>query len=81
MNTACYKHETSRAHQIAVEKYNNYREGDKSRHGTIIHNQLVNTEGRQSEIIERNREHIKVIVDIVLTCAKHELPLCGYQEN
>ena len=67
MNTACYKQETSRAHQIAVEKYNNYGECDKSSHDTIIHNQLVNTEGRQSELIQRNWEHIKVIIDIVLT--------------
>ena len=67
MNTACYKHDSSRAHQTAVEKYNNYRECNMSDRGTIIH-QLLNTDGRQSEVIERNREHIKVVLDIVLTC-------------
>ncbi|CAK6975900.1 zinc finger MYM-type 1-like protein [Scomber scombrus] len=80
MNTACYKHESSRAHQIAVEKYNNYRECNKSDCGTIVH-QLINTDGRQSEVIERNREHIKIILDIVLTCAKQEIPLRGFRKH
>ncbi|RXN27181.1 zinc finger MYM-type 1-like protein [Labeo rohita] len=80
INTACYKHENSRAHLMAVEKYNNYRECHKSDRGTVLH-QLFNADGRQDEIIERNRDHIKVILDIVLTCAKQEIPLRGYREN
>ncbi|KAL0172924.1 hypothetical protein M9458_033235, partial [Cirrhinus mrigala] len=47
---------------------------------TVLH-QLLNADGWQDEIIERNRDHIKVILDIVLTCAKQEIPLRGYREN
>ena len=58
--------------------YYYYRECNKSNRDTIIH-QLLNTEGRQGEMMERNREHIKVILDVVLTCAKQEIPLRGYR--
>lgn len=31
--------------------------------------------------MERNREHIKVILDVLITCAKQEVPLRGNREN
>ena len=43
--------------------------------------QLNNTGGRWGELIERNREHIKVILDVLITCAKQEIPLRGNREN
>ena len=55
---ALSKHECSAAHAIAMERNTNYRQCEKSDHGTILH-QLLNPEGRQGEIIEKNREHVK----------------------
>lgn len=82
IDTACHNHESSRAHPIAAEKNIYYRECDKSDRGrgTIIH-QLVNTEGQQFEMMARNREHIKVILDIVLMCAMQEISLRRNREN
>ncbi|KAM4591164.1 thymidine kinase 2, mitochondrial isoform 2-T2 [Odontesthes bonariensis] len=43
--------------------------------------QQVAADGRQGEIIARNRQHIKVILDVLITCAKQEVPLRGNREN
>jgi len=55
---ALSKHECRAAHAIAMERNTNDRQCEKSDHGTILH-QLLNPEGRQGEIIEKNREHVK----------------------
>ncbi|KAK0136977.1 Zinc finger MYM-type protein 1 [Merluccius polli] len=79
INHACSKHQNSKSHTFALEKFNNYRLSMSER-GSVIH-QLNNTDGRQGEIIERNREHLKVILDVLITCAKQEVPLRGNREN
>ncbi|XDV11447.1 hypothetical protein PO909_000385 [Leuciscus waleckii] len=79
LNHASLKHQNSKSHTFALDKLNNYRLSMSER-GSIIH-QLNNTDGREGEIIDRNREHIKVILDVLITCAKQEVPLRGNREN
>ncbi|GAA6084839.1 zinc finger MYM-type protein 1-like, partial [Tachysurus ichikawai] len=79
LNHACLKHQNSKSHTFALDKCNNYRLSLSER-GSVIH-QLNNIDGRQGEITERNREHIKVILDVLITCAKQEVPLRGNREN
>ncbi len=31
--------------------------------------------------VERNREHIKVVIDLILFYAKQDIPLRGHHEN
>ena len=33
------------------------------------------------DFIERNRAHVKVVIDIVLMCAKQDIPLRGHTET
>ncbi len=34
-----------------------------------------------ASFVERNREHIKVVLDVVLFCAKQDIPLRGHRES
>lgn len=74
---ACDKHQNSKGHRFSLEKFNNYKQTSSSERGTVLH-QIHNVEG---DIIQRNRAHIKVILDVLLTCAKQEIPLRGNREN
>lgn len=31
--------------------------------------------------VERNRQHVKVVLDIVMMCAKQDIPLRGHRET
>lgn len=75
----CVKHEASRAHTTALGRYEGYRQSHKPGRGNII-NQL-HKDDVNSSFVQRNREHIKVVIDLVLFCAKQDIPLRGHREN
>ncbi|KAF3844479.1 hypothetical protein F7725_007642, partial [Dissostichus mawsoni] len=41
----------------------------------------LNNDACNRSFVERNREHIKVVIDLVLFCAKQGIPLRGHREN
>lgn len=55
-----------------------YKQSHQPGRGNVI-NQL-NNDASQS-FIERNRQHLMVVIDLVLFCAKQEIPLRGHREN
>uniref|UniRef100_A0A3B4X175 TTF-type domain-containing protein n=1 Tax=Seriola lalandi dorsalis TaxID=1841481 RepID=A0A3B4X175_SERLL len=74
----CAKHKASRAHAAALGKMDGYKQSHQPGRGNVI-NQL-NNDASQS-FIERNRQHLMVVIDLVLFCAKQEIPLRGHREN
>ena len=73
------KHGASRAHSAALSKTEGFRQSHQPGRGNIV-NQLNNDACNRS-FVERNREHIKVVIDLVLCCAKQGIPLRGHREN
>uniref|UniRef100_A0A3B4VA62 TTF-type domain-containing protein n=1 Tax=Seriola dumerili TaxID=41447 RepID=A0A3B4VA62_SERDU len=74
----CAKHKASRAHAAALGKMDGYKQSHQPGRGNVV-NQL-NNDASQS-FIERNRQHLMVVIDLVLFCAKQEIPLRGHREN
>ncbi len=37
--------------------------------------------GDSISFIERNRQHVKVVLDVVMKCVKMEIPLRGHRET
>lgn len=73
-----WKHEASRAHAAALA----WTEGYKQSHqglGSIV-NQL-NQDAMNRWIVQRNRDHLKSVIRLVLFCAKQNIPLHGHREN
>ena len=46
--------------------------------GTSVSNQLVASRARQ---VEQNRHYIRTLAEIILLCAKQDLPLRGHRES
>lgn len=75
LRQACERHRSCKYHQSAAEKLNGYRDAQTS--GSVI-SQL---RGDTDSVVRRNREHIKVVLDVVLFCAKQNLSLRGHRET
>lgn len=77
---ACEKHDQSKQHCMARCKMDAYRQshgvGQQSR-GTVL-NQM---HGDSISFVERNRQHVKAVLDVVMMCAKLEIPLRGHRET
>lgn len=79
---ACSKHELSKAHNTALCKYTKYKEGQQSSHVTLMnqpenHHHHPVTPG----LIQNNRDHIKVMLDIVMFCVRQHIAPCRKKEN
>lgn len=79
LSQCCVKHEASRAHATVLGRSEGYKASHKPERGNII-NQL-HKDAVNSLFVERNREHIKVVIDLILFCAKQDIPLRGHREN
>uniref|UniRef100_A0A673LF96 TTF-type domain-containing protein n=1 Tax=Sinocyclocheilus rhinocerous TaxID=307959 RepID=A0A673LF96_9TELE len=79
LSHCCVKHEASRAHATALGRSEGYKASHKPERGNII-NQL-HKDAVNSSFVERNREHIKVVIDLILFYAKQDIPLHGHREN
>ncbi|KAL7381304.1 hypothetical protein ABVT39_003601 [Epinephelus coioides] len=78
LREACDKHESSKLNVIAQTKLASFRNshGPQSR-GTVLNH----LHGDAPAFMERHREHVKVVLDIVMLCAKLEIPLRGHRET
>ena len=77
---ACVKHDTSKPHMQAHEKMMSYRESlAPNGRGTVL-NQM-HGDAYNVAFIEKNRKHVKVVIDIVMLCAKNDIPLRGHRET
>ena len=80
INRACIKHDTSKPHVLAQQKMMSYRESHApNSRGTVL-NQM-HGDAYNVAFIERNRKHVKVVIDIVMLCAKNDIPLRGHRET
>lgn len=79
LRQACEKHQQSKPHSLSLEKFQNYRANQSSGRGNVL-NQM-NRDAMDYLFIERNRDHLKVVLDIVLLCAKQDIPLRGHRED
>ncbi len=77
----CIKHEASKAHAAAVARHKGFMEIKRAGKGDIIHQVTKDAQGHFTDLIERNRTHIKVIIDILLFCAKQGIALRGHKED
>lgn len=75
LREACDKHEASKPHATKQKSYM-VSHAPQSR-GTVL-NQLHSD---TPSFVERKREHIKVVLDIAMLCAKLEIPLRGHRET
>lgn len=73
---ACSKHELSKAHNTALCKYRSYKECQQSSRSTLQNHHTV-TPG----LIQNNRDHIKVLLDIVMFCVRQHIAPCEHKEN
>ena len=69
----------SEQHSISLSKFEAYRETKTSGRGNVI--DQMDLDARDKAFVERNREHIKVVLDIVMLCAKQDLSLRGGRET
>lgn len=75
---ACSKHELSKAHNAALCKFLQYKE--QSNHVTSQlphHHHNVTPPG----LIQSNRDHIKVVLDVVMFCVRQHVSLCKHKEH
>uniref|UniRef100_A0A667Y2X2 TTF-type domain-containing protein n=1 Tax=Myripristis murdjan TaxID=586833 RepID=A0A667Y2X2_9TELE len=79
LSQSCQKHQASRTHSVSLDMYESYRASQSSGRGNVI-NQM-NRDAMSFSFIERNRDHLKVVLDIVLFCAKQDIPLRGHRET
>lgn len=78
LGEACDKHESSKPHAIALTKLASFRDSHAPQSRGTVLNQL---HGDAPAFVERNREHVKVVLDIAMLCAKLEIPLRGHRET
>lgn len=78
LRQACSKHQASKPHCIALGKFEGYRASLQGR-GTVL--DQLNPETMDRSFVERNRDHVKVVLDIVMFCAKQDLSLRGHKES
>uniref|UniRef100_A0A8C9YWK2 TTF-type domain-containing protein n=1 Tax=Sander lucioperca TaxID=283035 RepID=A0A8C9YWK2_SANLU len=79
LRQACEKHQVSKPHFVSLDKFQGYRDNQTGGRGNVL-NQM-NRDAMDFSFIERNRDHLKVVLDIVLFCAKQGIPLRGHREN
>ncbi|XP_030072332.1 zinc finger MYM-type protein 1 [Microcaecilia unicolor] len=80
MNRSCARHEMSKSHSLALGRFDDYK------HNHLLGVQEntsnpVNQPTKNTPVIESNREHIKVVLDVVMFCAKQDIPLRGHRET
>lgn len=72
LRNACSKHKNNKLHALALSKLAGYRESNApNSRGTVL-NQMH---------VERNGQHVKVEFDIVMVCAKQDIPLRGHRRT
>lgn len=69
------RHQASKSHSLSLCKYEAYKAARTQ--GTVL-NQLF--QGDQT-FVEKNREHMKVVIDIVMFCGKQGIALRGHRVN
>ncbi len=70
------KHDISTLHKAAMANWNSYVIINER--GTAIANQLQNS---RQELVKSNQHCIKSLCDIIVFCAKQDLPLRGHRES
>lgn len=74
------KHQDSKGHLHSQAKLADYRHSQQpDGKGTVL--DQLNRDEVNVSFVERNREYIKVVLDIVLFCAKQDIPLRGHRES
>lgn len=79
---ACSKHELSKAHNTALGKYLTYKEVQQS--GNAALNQPANNDQHHTVspgLTQTNRDHIKVILDVVMFCVRQHVTPGEHEEN
>ncbi len=74
----CEKHQSSKLHASALVKLLSYKQSHAQQGSGTVLNQM---HGDSISFIERNRQHVKVVLDVVMQCAKMEIPLRGHRET
>ncbi|KAL7376948.1 hypothetical protein ABVT39_018890 [Epinephelus coioides] len=74
-------HEASKAHASAVARHKGYTEIQRAGNCDIIHQVTKDKQERFIDSIERNRAHVKAVIDILLFCAKQGIALRGHKED
>lgn len=64
---------------VSLDQFQSYRPNQTAGRGNVL-NQMK-CDAMDYSFIERNRYHLKVILDILLFCAKQDMPLHGHREN
>lgn len=82
---ACSKHELSKAHNTALCKYMNYKESQQASRAALLNqsenHHLHHHHTRSPGLIQTNRDHIKVILDVVMFCVRQQTVPCKHKEN
>lgn len=73
------RHQKSEHHSMSMSRFECYKGTQTSGRGNVVHQ--MNPDARNHDFIERNRDHLKVILDIVLFCAKQDISLRGHRET
>lgn len=76
---ASSKHENSKLHGLALRKLAAYRESHGPNRRRTVLNQMHGDVGSIA-FTERNHQHVKVVLHIVLMCAKQDIPLREHRE-
>lgn len=69
----------NRPHATALGRSEGYKASHKPERGNII-NQL-HKDAVNNSFVERNRKHINAVIDLILFCAKQDIPLRGHHED
>lgn len=77
---ACSKHELSKAHNTALGKYTNYKQCRQSSSVTLM-NRFGNQQNVTPGLIQNNRDHFKVILDIVMFCVRQHITPSKHKEH
>ncbi len=80
LSQACKKHQDSKGHLHSQTKLAAYRQSHQPDGRGTVFDQLMRDKVNAS-FVERNREHIKVVLDVVLFCAKQDIQLRGHRES
>ncbi len=76
LRQACLRHASGKTHTVALGKLDAYRESHMSNSRGTVLNQL-----HGDAFVQRNKEHLKVVLDIVMLCAKQDIALRGHRES
>ncbi|KAF5902845.1 zinc finger MYM-type protein 1-like [Clarias magur] len=76
---ACSKHELSKAHNTALCKFLQYKE--QSNHVTFQVDHHYHHDVATPGLIQSNRDHIKVVLDVVMFCVRQHVSLCKHKEH